>query len=236
MRPEAEQRGVTLEFRSANDEQSVATSEEAANDILTNVILKAIESVPARGHVWVSVQETERECEIIMEGDGPGIPPDMKEKILQPFFTTKPQGTGLGLAIVQKRMEECSGAMESVSPVQNGAGTRLPFCTAGKPHRRANHEGARSNNGHSDTLATTLGRLGDSDTNTANMACDFLASTGHCLVWRRPQLRVALRGQTTAQRFRQSTARSRLQPQQQPTSVCFMGLCFWLDSACGLVL
>jgi signal transduction histidine kinase len=125
MRPEAEKRQVALELQAANNEDWVAASGEAVNDILTNVILNAIESAPARGHVRVDLRETARDCEITVEDDGPGISLENKEKILRPFFTTKPQGTGLGLAIVQKRLEECNGAMELTSPVRNGNGTRF---------------------------------------------------------------------------------------------------------------
>ena len=60
-----------------------------------------------------------------VEDDGPGIPPELREKVLQPFFTTKPRGTGLGLAIVQRRLEELGGTIEWWSPKENGVGTRF---------------------------------------------------------------------------------------------------------------
>jgi signal transduction histidine kinase len=60
-----------------------------------------------------------------VEDDGPGIPAAVREKILQPFFTTKSQGTGLGLAIVARRVAESGGRLEWVSPVSGGKGTRF---------------------------------------------------------------------------------------------------------------
>jgi signal transduction histidine kinase len=125
LRPQAEKRQVALDLRTANGQEWVAASAEAVNDILTNLILNAIESASAHGHVCIATQESGRECEIIVEDDGPGIAPEIQEKILQPFFTTKPQGTGLGLAIVQKRLEEFSGSMQLTSPLQKGSGTRF---------------------------------------------------------------------------------------------------------------
>jgi signal transduction histidine kinase len=133
MRPAAEKRQVALDMQAANGEEWVAASGEAVNDILTNLVLNAIESAPPRGHVWIAARETERDCEITVEDDGPGIAPDIQEKILQPFFTTKPQGTGLGLAIVQKRLEEFSGTMVVTSPVQNGSGTRFKIALRTSP-------------------------------------------------------------------------------------------------------
>ena len=133
LRPEAEKRQVALDLREPNDQEWVAANGEAVNDILTNIILNAIESAPAHGHVWVATRETERDVEITVEDDGTGIAPEIQEKILRPFFTTKPRGTGLGLAIVQKRLEECSGVMEVTSPVQNGGGTRFKIAFRASP-------------------------------------------------------------------------------------------------------
>ncbi|MGC2800755.1 MAG: ATP-binding protein, partial [Candidatus Acidiferrum sp.] len=61
----------------------------------------------------------------VVEDDGPGIPESAREKILQPFFTTKTQGTGLGLAIVARRVAEFGGRLEWNSPAKGGKGTRF---------------------------------------------------------------------------------------------------------------
>ena len=62
---------------------------------------------------------------IHVEDDGIGIPKELREKVLQPFFTTKTQGTGLGLAIVAKRVAEAGGVLELESPIANDRGTRF---------------------------------------------------------------------------------------------------------------
>ena len=53
-----------------------------------------------RIHGWVDVPH--HSCRVSVEDNGPGIPQAARERIFQPFFTTRSQGTGLGLAIVQK--------------------------------------------------------------------------------------------------------------------------------------
>ena len=62
---------------------------------------------------------------LCVDDQGRGIPPDLKAKIFQPFFTTRAGGTGLGLAIVARRAEEIGGAVECVSPLGPEGGTRF---------------------------------------------------------------------------------------------------------------
>jgi signal transduction histidine kinase len=124
-RHEAEQRGVALEVQLERQPVEVAASAEVANDLLSNLLLNALEAAPAGGHVCLSLATEDGQCRVFVEDDGPGIPAGLKEKILQPFFTTKARGTGLGLAIVQRRLEELGGSLLCQSPLENGRGTRF---------------------------------------------------------------------------------------------------------------
>jgi len=103
----------------------VAASAEAVNDIVSNLAVNALEATLREGHVIVTVASRDGACILAVEDDGPGIPAALKEKILQPFFTTKSQGTGLGLAIVARRVAEFGGKVDWESPVRNGRGTRF---------------------------------------------------------------------------------------------------------------
>jgi signal transduction histidine kinase len=53
--------------------------------------------------------------------NGPGIPAHLREKIFQPFFSTKEQGTGLGLSIAQRIITEHGGRLEVESTEGHGA-------------------------------------------------------------------------------------------------------------------
>jgi signal transduction histidine kinase len=112
----------------------VACSAEVANDIVSNVVLNAIEAASQSGLVSIAVRCDAKRCTVAVEDDGPGIAAELREKVLQPFFTTKPRGTGLGLAIVGRRLEEIGGSLEIDSPVADGHGTRfrLEFLLAPK--------------------------------------------------------------------------------------------------------
>jgi len=122
---EAERRGLKLETRSSGVNARVAISGEALNDIVSNLVVNALEATPRGGNVSVGgASEGESFC-VLVEDDGPGIPTALREKILQPFFTTKSQGTGLGLAIVARRVAEFGGRVDWESPVKDGRGTRF---------------------------------------------------------------------------------------------------------------
>jgi signal transduction histidine kinase len=122
---EAERRGVTLQACVRGESAKIAASAEALNDIVSNLVVNALEAAPRDGRVIVTTDWRNGTCVLGVEDDGAGIPETLREKILQPFFTTKPQGTGLGLAIVARRAAEFGGKVDWESPVKNGHGTRF---------------------------------------------------------------------------------------------------------------
>jgi signal transduction histidine kinase len=122
---EAERRGVKMQSKVSGGSAMVAASAEAVNDILSNLVVNALEATPSGGRVIVSAASHDGVCTLTVEDNGPGIPVALREKILQPFFTTKSQGTGLGLAIVARRVAEFGGKMDWESPVRDGRGTRF---------------------------------------------------------------------------------------------------------------
>jgi len=122
---EAEKRGVKLQTKVSGNNAKVAASAEALHDILSNLVVNALEATPRGGRVVVAADSNDGECVLAVEDDGPGIPAALQEKILQPFFTTKSQGTGLGLAIVARRVAESGGKMNCESPLRDGHGTRF---------------------------------------------------------------------------------------------------------------
>jgi signal transduction histidine kinase len=70
---------------------------------------------------------------IVIEDDGPGVPEEVRERVFDPYFTTKPDGTGLGLAIVKKIVVEHNGWITA------GASERLGGAafTVGLPFSRS---------------------------------------------------------------------------------------------------
>ena len=128
---EAERRGLKLLTTIAGGDARVAISAEALNDIVSNLVVNALEATPRGGQVNAGVAREGGNFCVLVEDEGPGIPAALQEKILQPFFTTKSQGTGLGLAIVARRVSEFGGEIDWESPVKEGKGTRFKVTLAG---------------------------------------------------------------------------------------------------------
>lgn len=81
-----------------------------------NILTNAIQAMPDGGEVQISgqtvVNSGGKECLQLRFADtGPGIPPDDREKVFTPFFSTKATGFGLGLAITKKIVEDHGGSV-----------------------------------------------------------------------------------------------------------------------------
>ncbi|MBI3097569.1 MAG: GAF domain-containing protein [Planctomycetes bacterium] len=93
---------------------------------LFNLVMNAVQAMPDGGTLTVSAEapETANGPLILVVADtGTGIPPELQEKVFQPFFSTRPRGTGLGLSIVKQIVEAHGGGVSVESGP--GKGTRL---------------------------------------------------------------------------------------------------------------
>jgi two-component system nitrogen regulation sensor histidine kinase NtrY len=73
------------------------------------------------GHVVVTAKAEGEGAAIVVEDDGPGVPPDKRGRVFDPYYTTKVDGTGLGLAIVKKVVVEHGGSIEAGESSLGGA-------------------------------------------------------------------------------------------------------------------
>ncbi len=82
---------------------------EEMKQALRNIISNACEAMQGKGTVALMSKVGRRAVGIYVRDEGPGISPDLKDKIFSPFFTTKARGTGLGLAVVGKAIARHKG-------------------------------------------------------------------------------------------------------------------------------
>ena len=106
--------------------------------VFANLLINAYEALNGEGAVAITAREVTREEDgalpldglhpiptVVVEvsDNGPGVPPELADKIFSAFFTTKAQGSGLGLAIVRKIVDAHDGRIDMTS--RPGAGTKF---------------------------------------------------------------------------------------------------------------
>lgn len=95
---------------------------QAFSNLLRNAIEACAEKqVPPRVAIEAAVDRRRGSCTVTVDDNGPGIPPEARDRIFQPFFTSKRQGTGLGLALVQKIVVSHNGRVTVSSSPSGGA-------------------------------------------------------------------------------------------------------------------
>lgn len=103
--PQALKKKIEIEFLSAKEPALVYGDPNAVDELIANLIENAIIYGPTGGNVTVKVINEERHASVLVEDDGPGIPPEERGRVFERFYripgTDKP-GTGLGLAIVRE--------------------------------------------------------------------------------------------------------------------------------------
>jgi signal transduction histidine kinase len=103
--------------------------------LFTNLLINAYEALEGKGRVVIAAETMQlpetpdgraREAVLIeVSDDGPGMPPDVAEKVFDAFFTTKAQGSGLGLAIVRKIVDAHDGTLDLRSAPNRGTTIRI---------------------------------------------------------------------------------------------------------------
>jgi signal transduction histidine kinase len=122
---EAQRADVRLEMDQRADALLSGQLAMGLSEVLSNLVLNAIQASPAGGRVSISAGLDAEGLAMSIEDQGGGIPPDVQPRIFEPFFTTKQRGTGLGLTIVKRRLTEMGGTISITSPISDGHGSRM---------------------------------------------------------------------------------------------------------------
>ncbi|MEX0336543.1 PAS domain-containing sensor histidine kinase [Vibrio tubiashii] len=88
---------------------------------LSNLVMNAVQIAGKQSQVDVFFRPVNGELKISVQDSGPGVPAELQNKIMEPFFTTRSQGTGLGLAVVQMVCRAHDGRLELISEQGDGA-------------------------------------------------------------------------------------------------------------------
>lgn len=97
---------------------------QAFSNLLRNA-LEACAGAPGGPSIVVESDIDGGQTRIAVNDNGPGIPPDLRERVFQPFFTSKRSGTGLGLALVQKIIVFHNGRVAAGASESGGASVQI---------------------------------------------------------------------------------------------------------------
>lgn len=129
-RLEARKNGVTIGTRLERNLTALYADDVALRQVLLNLVSNAVTACAAGGHVRISaIQPSAEWVEIVVQDNGPGMPPELMERIGEPFlragsaYNASAFGAGLGLAIVKRLMGAMGGEMSLRS--DNGIGTTV---------------------------------------------------------------------------------------------------------------
>jgi len=122
---ELEAQGIILEKNFMDKNPYVAVDGEQMKQVFLNILLNAIQAMPQGGKLTVATFQENlpslgEELVVSFRDSGEGIPPEIIEKIFEPFFSTKEEGIGLGLPIGQRIIEEHKGKIRVESYPQKG--------------------------------------------------------------------------------------------------------------------
>ena len=100
--------------------------------VFQNLLVNGAHAMQGQGTIRVSVKAVDSSCQIAFSDAGPGIPPDIREKIFTPFFTTKSRGSGLGLPTAKRLIEAHRGTISIDCPPGGGTDGPHPSSRVGR--------------------------------------------------------------------------------------------------------
>ena len=109
-----------VEVQIAGAAPLVPADAEMLKMVFHNLLINGAHAMKGRGRIRVDIGAEGRDCRIVVSDEGPGISPEVRDKIFVPFFTTKQRGTGLGLPTAKRFIEAHDGTITIDCPLTGG--------------------------------------------------------------------------------------------------------------------
>jgi len=124
----ARKQGVELELQ-IDRAPKLCGHREQLKQVFLNLVLNALQAMPEGGRLTITAGCDGSAIVLRFRDTGPGIPFEVRERIFNPFFTTRREGTGLGLAITQRIVSSHGGRIEIEESTERGTVFKvtLPF-------------------------------------------------------------------------------------------------------------
>jgi two-component system sensor histidine kinase FlrB len=129
---ESQQRHESLEIVLGNENLQIAANRDAIKGALVNLVSNALQACGNDARVELGAEKINGKVCLTVTDNGHGIAADIKTRLFEPFFTTRPQGTGLGLAVVRAVADAHDG--EILVDSRPGM-TSIAICLPTQEHR-----------------------------------------------------------------------------------------------------
>lgn len=128
-RPQSSQKELTVRVDLQNSVPEIQADPTQIKQAISNVFLNAIEHSPPRGSITLATEAKNHNILVKVEDKGEGIQPAHRDRIFEPFFSTKEGGVGLGLSLALEIVRTHHGQISFTSEVGKGSTfiISLPF-------------------------------------------------------------------------------------------------------------
>ena len=136
--PDAARSGVKIETRMGKDALPVKADNDLLKQALLNIVLNGVQAMEHGGTLKLLARQDGGCATIEVQDEGKGIPPEIRDKVFNLFFTTRDQGTGIGLAMSYRVMQLHGGSLIFESEVGVGTTFRLtlPLALSHSPEKK----------------------------------------------------------------------------------------------------
>lgn len=118
---------VELTVRVTPQDVSLLADPSVIQPVLSNLLLNAAQAMEGTGEIALTGRLVDGSVQIVVQDSGPGIPADQRDRVFEPFVTTKTRGSGLGLAVAAQAMEAHGGRVRLADTGPPGATFILDF-------------------------------------------------------------------------------------------------------------
>ena len=131
MTPQAKLAGIAMEFTSDTPTAEIKGDPDMLKQMILNLVMNSLDAMTdaktVNGYLRLTVTQDNESVRLQVSDNGPGIPREMRAKVFQLYFTTKPKGSGIGLAMTYRAVQLHNGTIDFTSEDGRGTTFRLHF-------------------------------------------------------------------------------------------------------------
>ena len=131
--PELDRAGITLTEQYAHDMPPCPADERLLKQAILNIILNAQQAMPNGGEIILRTSTDNGGVTVEIIDTGPGISKPVRDKVFDPFYSTKKDGSGLGLALTKRIIDQHGGTVRFVSEPGKGTDFSIRIPSAQSP-------------------------------------------------------------------------------------------------------